>query len=371
MVENRPQHLRTLLTAAVAAFALAANALTLSNRYRSPRNPERPIRKSTRLVVLHTTEAHARSSLNKLCERGEAHYCVVENGTVYRIVDREREAFHAGRSVWNAKEDCDAYSVGIEVVGYHDKPITLQQIDALRELIDNLKKIYNLSDSQVVCHSHVAYGAPNKWQRRNHRGRKRCGMLFAMPSVRSRLNLKAKPAFDPDVKSGRLVQADGYLAQVLYGSVDTMAAHYKRSAAPAATAPKAASDGGIFAGIKKLFTRGELKNPKPSNFPTFQPSNSPTSQPSNTPTSKPSNFPTFQPSNSPKGDPVRDLAMLKSLPGYIQGGPTTAELTPYKIAGKKWKSSDTYYYINGKIIRGDRIDEKRIVKGTLIFYKKP
>ena len=73
MVENRPQYLRALVAAAVVAFALAADALSFSNRYRSPRNPERPIRKSTRLVVLHTTEAHARSSLNKLCERGEAH----------------------------------------------------------------------------------------------------------------------------------------------------------------------------------------------------------------------------------------------------------------------------------------------------------
>ena len=427
------------------AFAFAADALTLSNRYRSPRNPERPIRKATRLVVLHTTEAHARSSLNKLSERGEAHYCVVENGTVYRIVDREREAFHAGRSMWNGKEDCDSYSVGIEVVGWHDKPVTLLQLDALRDLVDNLKKIYNLTDAQVVCHSHVAYGAPNKWQKRNHRGRKRCGMLFAMPSVRAKLNLKSKPALDPDVKAGRLVQADTYLGQVLYGSIDTMANQIGRpAAAPAASTPAAApapaKSGGIFESITRFFKRGELKKPDPPPGPNpsetkpSEPKALPTKPPvQKTPTGKPhaaKPTPVNQPAAKPtitkgvlvrpgqakppeetpakpafvrgplrgvpaqqqtgptpepqpakpapqpapplvsQGDPARDLAMLKALPGYVQGGPTSATLTPFKIAGKLWKSPETYYYSKGKIIRGDRIDEKKIGSGTLIFYKQ-
>ena len=151
------------------------------------------MRKATTLVVLHTTEAHAKSSLNKLCERGEAHYCVVENGTVYRIIDRDREAFHAGRSMWNGKEDCDTYAIGIEVVGHHDQAVTLQQLDALRALLDKLKQAYHLKDWQVVCHSHVAYGAPNTWHKNKHRGRKRCGMLFAMPSALSPVRLFATP----------------------------------------------------------------------------------------------------------------------------------------------------------------------------------
>ena len=110
-----------------------AAPLVIKDDFRSPRNKERRLRKATTLVVLHTTEAHAKSSLNKLSERGEAHYCVVENGTVYRIIDRDREAFHAGRSMWNGKEDCDTYAIGIEVVGHHDQAVTLQQLDALKE----------------------------------------------------------------------------------------------------------------------------------------------------------------------------------------------------------------------------------------------
>ena len=233
--------LRTAAALAVLALLalapLCAAPLVLKDDYRSPRNKERPLRKATRLIVLHTTEAHAKSSLNKLSERGEAHYCVTEKGEAYRIVDRDREAFHAGRSMWNAKEDCDEFSIGIEVVGWHDKSMPLKQLEALKELVARLKKMYGIADAQVVCHSHVAYGAPNTWHKCKHRGRKRCGMLFAMPSVRAKLGLRARPGHDPDVRAKRLVQADPYLNSVLYGSVDTMVASYGRARPQVAAKP--------------------------------------------------------------------------------------------------------------------------------------
>ncbi|WP_407445289.1 N-acetylmuramoyl-L-alanine amidase, partial [Fibrobacter sp.] len=187
------------------ALQTLAAPFVVKDDFRSPRNKERAFRKSTTLIVLHTTEAHAKSALNKLSERGEAHYCVTDRGEVYRIIDRDREAFHAGRSMWNGKEDCDEFSIGIEVVGYHDKTMPLRQLEALKELLVRLKKMYRLKDPQVVCHSNVAYGAPNTWHKRKHRGRKRCGMLFAMPSVRAKLGLSARVAYDPDVRAKRLV----------------------------------------------------------------------------------------------------------------------------------------------------------------------
>ena len=212
---------RLFLVLLTTVMAHAALAVDKSYRYRSPRNPERKVRKSTELIVLHTTEAPARSSLNKLCDRGEAHFCVTEDGSVYAIVDRDRVAFHAGRSMWGGKEDVDEFSIGIECVGYHNKPMPSVQLEAIRELLVELKSMYRITDEHVVCHSHVAYGAPNKWQKSRHRGRKRCGMLFAMPSVRRTLGLRYRPAFDPDAK--RLAVGDDYLRKVLYGSIDTMA----------------------------------------------------------------------------------------------------------------------------------------------------
>ena len=160
-----------VLLVAPSVFAISA-----STRYRSPRNPERRARASTELIVLHTTEAPARSSLNKLSDRGEAHFCVTEDGGVFAIVDRDRVAFHAGRSMWNGKEDVDNFSIGIECVGHHNKPMPMAQIAAIRELVKDLKAMYRIPDERVVCHGHVAYGSPNKWQKRRHRGRKRCGL---------------------------------------------------------------------------------------------------------------------------------------------------------------------------------------------------
>ena len=423
--------------------ACVAAPLTLKDDYRSPRNKERPLRKATRLIVLHTTEAHAKSSLNKLSERGEAHYCVTEKGEVYRIIDRDREAFHAGRSMWNAKEECDEYSIGIEVVGHHDQSMPLPQLEALRLLLERLKKLYGIPDAQVVCHSHVAYGAPNTWHKQKHRGRKRCGMLFAMPSVRAKLGLKARPKYDPDVNAKRLVQADPYLASILYGSVDTMAAHYGRT--------KTASPGGRGSAVRAVAAKpAKPKMPaKPVAKPVVAQAKPVAPPPVKKPpliVPKPPEEPPAEPAKAeeegstdwlrvvglkggyfrkkaklvmpatsaalteesadseggkspgagtdseggksqkadanvlplPKdlyigkmGDGVKDLSALAKLPDYVRGGPVTADLSPFKIAGAAWRSPNTYYYSpSGKIVTGDKVDEKAIEVGTFIFYKK-
>ena len=434
-----PGWLRALLLALAlcASAPLFAAPLVLKDNYRSPRNVERPLRKATTLIVLHTTEAHAKSSLNKLSERGEAHYCIVEDGTVYRIIDHNREAFHAGRSMWQGKEDCDEFSIGIEVVGHHDQAVTFQQLDALKELIARLKRYYSIKDAQVVCHSHVAYGAPNSWHKRRHRGRKRCGMIFAMPSVRARLGLSVRPASDPDVKAKRLVQADADLAAVLYGSRDTMASTYGRppksiavrtvpakqqpAKAPPKSAPKqtkpqvAKSDpktppkiivvkppakpvvavtppsavkptpppivkpaqpkyveqppeeekgvlagiGGFFKSTAKLIVP-KKKQPPPSSDERAHAPSGPPDPPPPRKLERPPQILTRDP---------RDLAALESMHGYIKGGPVSAELTPYRIAGAAWRAPTTYYYMNGRIVTGDKVNEKLIEKGSYIFYK--
>ncbi len=185
--------------------------------YYSPRNTERPPRTSTEFIILHTTEGPARGSLRKLHSRGEAHYFVNTDGRVLRIIHRDRVAFHAGRSMWNGKSDLDNCSIGIELVGYHDREITAAQYAALKELLRQLQGIYRIPDEKVLTHSMVAYGPPNAWHKRSHRGRKRCGMLFARDSVRRKIGLNKKPSYDPDVRAGRLVNADRQLAKILYG----------------------------------------------------------------------------------------------------------------------------------------------------------
>lgn len=304
------------------AFVPSVFAINASTRYRSPRNPERRVRASTELIVLHTTEAPARSSLNKLSDRGEAHFCVTEEGSVYAIVDRDRVAFHAGRSMWNGKEDVDNFSIGIECVGYHDKAMPTVQLAAIRALVRELQTMYRIPDERVVCHSHVAYGSPNKWQKRKHRGRKRCGMLFAMPSVRRVLELKYRPAFDADTRAGRLVVGDDYLQKVLYGRTDTMVAAYR-----------------------------------------------PTSAPKPAPVLKPVSVPKSVPKSAVARAAPKSIAQLKAR-GYVQKGTVTKGMTASKIAGGKWNAPDTYYTIRDKVIPGNAIDAARIEVGMCVWMKK-
>ena len=322
-----------LLGLAVALSSSPAFAINASLRYRSPRNPERSVRSSTQLIVLHTTEAPARSSLNKLSDRGEAHFCVTEEGQVYAIVDRDREAFHAGRSMWNGKEDVDKFSIGIECVGYHNKAMPSVQIAAIRDLVKELKAMYRLTDERVVCHSHVAYGSPNRWQKCRHRGRKRCGMLFAMPSVRRMLELRYRPAFDPDTRAHRLVVGDDYLEKVLYGGVDTMRASYVVKPPPAA----------MPAPVKVVQTKPAVKSaPVPK---------------------KPASVP------APSGSVPKSVEELTAR-GFVRKGIVSKENSASRIAGGKWNAADTYYTIRNKVIPGTQIDAAHIEKGMSVWMKK-
>jgi N-acetylmuramoyl-L-alanine amidase len=204
-----------VLTALVLAGAPASAAPF--KRY-SPANRKRPLRGRTDYIVLHTTEAPGASAFRKLFQNGEAHYFVDRAGSVKPIIQRDRLAYHAGRSMWQGRTNIDRYSIGIEVEGYYSGTLTDKQYTALKKLLAELKRIYKVSDARVLTHSMVAYGAPNRWFSRPHRGRKRCGMLFALRSVRRRLGLLAQPRNDPDVAAGRLTVGDPYLARMLYAT---------------------------------------------------------------------------------------------------------------------------------------------------------
>jgi N-acetyl-anhydromuramyl-L-alanine amidase AmpD len=215
-----------------APIVRSAGSVPVSMKYRSPRSVQRKVRKSTLYIVLHTTEGAAKGSLEKLSANGECHYVVDTDGTVYAIVDKTRIAFHAGLSMWDGRTELDGCSIGIEIVGRHDKEISAAQYASLKKLLGELKQTYTIPDSRVLTHSMVAYGNPNRWHKYKHRGRKRCGMLLATPSARAKLGLAPGPSFDPDVKAGRLRNADPDLAAVLYRKAPAVIAQPAKPAAP-------------------------------------------------------------------------------------------------------------------------------------------
>jgi len=393
---------------AVWAAALCSPATALDIRsYYSPKNAKRPRRPRTDYIILHTTEGAAKGSLDKVRRNGETHYFIDERGRVYRVIHRDRVALHCGRSVWNGKYNIDNHAIGIEVVGYHNKSITSAQQRAIKELLEQLQNIYKLPDERVLTHSMVAYGAPNQWHKRSHRGRKRCGMLFARRSVRLKLGLTRQPTSDPDVKAGRLAVGDPYLAKVLYGSAkeqEVAATRYTRSDANVIAAGRSAWDIArdrynsrdtiyVFPDGKQM--RGDTirdwKKIPPGTRVTLgggQRDNevevvkqlgvdgkTPGEIAGDEYASKTTIY--FLPNGRVKtgdqfgsGDWASVPKNTRMLVGYTNGGYVTVKRSAFDICGARWNEPSTYYrFSDGSLKSGDHVSEKAIPKNTLVFFR--
>jgi len=148
-------------------------------------------RKKTKYIIVHTSEAGLRSTLNSVSRGkrvrksrtcgGHAHYVIARNGRTYRILGKRYVADHAGTSMWKGETDISKVSLAIELVGYHYTSVTKQQYRSIGILIDILCGVYGLNDRAVLTHSQIAYGKPNRWVRAYHRGRKRCGLSVYGP----------------------------------------------------------------------------------------------------------------------------------------------------------------------------------------------
>jgi N-acetylmuramoyl-L-alanine amidase len=178
-------------------------------------------RKKTKYIIVHTSEAGLRSTLNSVLKGkrvrsgrtwgGHAHYVIARNGRIYRTLDKRYIADHAGISLWNGHTNLSKVSLAIELVGYHYTPITKQQYRSIGILIDIFRDVYGLNDRAVLTHSQIAYGKPNRWVPVYHRGRKKCAKNFD----RHEAGLGPTWPYDPDVRSGRL-KADPKLAAIFY-----------------------------------------------------------------------------------------------------------------------------------------------------------
>jgi hypothetical protein len=179
-------------------------------------------RKSTKFIIVHTSEAGLKGTLRavskgktirgrRITYGGHTHYVIARNGRTYRILGKQHRADHAGLSMWDGQTDISSISLGIELVGYHYTDITANQYRSVGILIDILQRVYDLDDGAVLTHSQIAYGRPNRWFKKDHRGRKRCAKNFN----RAKAGLGPTWSHDPDVMAGRLT-ADPELATIYY-----------------------------------------------------------------------------------------------------------------------------------------------------------
>lgn len=118
-------------------------------------------------IVVHYTSTDLARSL-ALLTHGEvsAHYLIGDKPpTIYRLVDENRRAWHAGESEWQGRTWLNASTIGIELVnqGYFDgpngrywQPYNPAQIDALIVLLKDLVKRHQLPIDSIIGHSDIA-----------------------------------------------------------------------------------------------------------------------------------------------------------------------------------------------------------------------
>ena len=116
------------------------------------------------MIVLHYTGMlYAAAAIARLRDpeaKVSCHYVVDEDGTVLKLVDEGKRAWHAGRSHWREIDDVNSASIGIEIVnpghewGY--RPFPQAQIDALIPLVADIKDRHGITRGNVVGHSDIA-----------------------------------------------------------------------------------------------------------------------------------------------------------------------------------------------------------------------
>jgi AmpD protein len=88
-----------------------------------------------------------------------AHFLIERDGAVIQFVSCADRAWHAGVSRFGARENCNDFSLGIELEGTDELPYTDAQYGALHNLIGELRRAYPaISPERIVGHSDIAPG---------------------------------------------------------------------------------------------------------------------------------------------------------------------------------------------------------------------
>lgn len=88
--------------------------------------------------------------------RVSAHFLVDREGGLCQFVSCRERAWHAGRSEWNGRSDCNDFSIGVELVGSEFEPFTAAQYRALGGLQAALCAAYPIRATRG--HSEIAPG---------------------------------------------------------------------------------------------------------------------------------------------------------------------------------------------------------------------
>lgn len=86
-----------------------------------------------------------------------AHLLIRRTGQIIQFVGFDQRAWHAGRSVFEGREQCNDFSIGIELEGSDDQPYTEQQYRQLIAVTHSLMQTYpEITQQHIVGHQQIA-----------------------------------------------------------------------------------------------------------------------------------------------------------------------------------------------------------------------
>lgn len=85
-----------------------------------------------------------------------SHFLIRRDGEVVQFVSTRDRAWHAGTSCWQGRDNCNDFSIGIELEGADEVPFAPAQYESLWPLLDALCEAHPIS--AIAGHSDIAPG---------------------------------------------------------------------------------------------------------------------------------------------------------------------------------------------------------------------
>jgi N-acetylmuramoyl-L-alanine amidase len=119
------------------------------------------MRRPNFVIIHHTAQTSCEQTVNTFTtekSKVSAHYVICKDGTVYHMLNDYLRAWQAGVSRWGNNTDINSSSIGIELDNNGFEYFTEPQINSLLELLDRLKRSFNLPTANFVGHGDIAPG---------------------------------------------------------------------------------------------------------------------------------------------------------------------------------------------------------------------
>ena len=87
-----------------------------------------------------------------------SHFLITRKGALIQFVPTHKRAWHAGISTYKGKENCNDFSIGIELEGCDDEEFEKAQYHSLSRLINFLSIDLKINKQNIVGHADIAPG---------------------------------------------------------------------------------------------------------------------------------------------------------------------------------------------------------------------